>query len=456
MTQKPSRREFLRQTSALAIAGSAAPFALNLASIGAASAQVAGGYKALVCVFLYGGNDAHNTVVPVSGGAYNTYAATRGSLAWQPAELTPLSTILPGALQLGLPNELAPLATLYEAQQCAVVANVGPLIVPTNRTSFLAKSVPLPAKLFSHNDQQSTWQASAPEGAVYGWGGRIGDLLAAQNGNSTFTTINLTGNAVFLSGQQIQPYQLDPTVGAIPFNGVVGNNLYGSGAGNSALRTILTRTHASLMQNELGKVNQRSLDSQAILSTALAAPITPAPPALPANNLLAQQLQMVARVINARSALSAARQVFLVSMGGYDTHANQDATHPGLLTQLADAISWWQTTINQMGIASDVTLFTASDFGRALAPNSEGSDHGWGSHHFVVGGAVLGRQVYGSFPDLTSNSSTDAGNGRLIPTTSVEQYAATMAKWMGVTPANLPVILPNLVNFSQQDLGFMT
>ena len=165
---------------------------------------------------------------------------------------------------------------------------------------------------------------------------------------------------------------------------------------------------------------------------------------------------MVAKVINARSALSAARQVFLVSMGGYDTHANQDATHPGLLTQLADAISWWQTTINQMGIASDVTLFTASDFGRALAPNSEGSDHGWGSHHFVVGGGVLGRQVYGSFPDLTSNSSTDAGNGRLIATTSVEQYAATMAKWMGVTPANLPVILPNLVNFSQQDLGFMT
>ena len=149
-------------------------------------------------------------------GAYNTYAPTRGSLAWQPAELTSLSTILPGALQLGLPNELAPLASLYESQQCAIVTNVGPLIVPTNRTSFLAKSVPLPAKLFSHNDQQSTWQASAPEGAVYGWGGRIGDLLAAQNGNSTFTTLNLTGNAVFLSGQQIQPYQLDPTVGAHP------------------------------------------------------------------------------------------------------------------------------------------------------------------------------------------------------------------------------------------------
>jgi len=450
MTMKTSRREFLRQTSALAIAGSATPFAVNLASIGAASAQVAGGYKALVCVFLYGGNDAHNTVVPASGAAYNTYATTRGALAWQPTELTTLT----GGLQV--PNELAPLASLYESQQCAIVANVGPLIVPTDRTSFLANSVPKPAKLFSHNDQQSTWQASAPEGATYGWGGRIGDLLASQNGNSTFTTVNLTGNAVFLSGQQIQPYQLDPAVGAIPFNSVVGNALYGSSAGNSALRTILTRTHANLMQNELGKVNQRSLDSQAVLSAALAGGIQPAPLALPANNSLAQQLEMVAKVINARGALTAARQVFLVSMGGYDTHANQDATHPGLLTQLAQAINWWQTTINQMGIANDVTLFTASDFGRALAPNSEGSDHGWGAHHFVVGGAVIGRQVYGSFPDLATNASTDAGNGRLIPTTSVEQYAATMAKWMGVTDANLPVILPNLNNFTLKNLGFMT
>jgi len=147
--------------------------------------------------------------------------------------------------------------------------------------------------------------------------------------------------------------------------------------------------------------------------------------------------------------------VFLVSMGGYDTHANQSATHPGLLTQLAQAIAWWQTTIDQIGIANDVTLFTASDFGRALTPNSEGSDHGWGAHQFVVGGAVNGRQVYGAYPDLTANAATDAGNGRLIPTTSVEQYAATMAKWIGVTDANLPVVLPNLVNFSQQNLGFM-
>ncbi len=460
MTLRTSRREFLRAASALSVAGTATPFALNLASIGAASAQATGGYKALVCVFLYGGNDSHNTVVPVSAPAHTTYAGARGDLAWQPSELITLNplTALPGGLQLGLPSQLAPLATLFDNQQCAIVANVGPLIEPTDRTSFLNNSVQKPAKLFSHNDQQSTWQASAPEGATYGWGGRIGDLLASQDGNSTFTTINLSGNAVFLSGQQIQPFQLDANAGAIGFNAIVGNSLYGSGAGANALRTIVTRTHANLMQNELGKVNQRSIDSNAVLSTALTSnPIQPAPPALPVNNSLAKQLEMVAKVIHIRSQLGAARQVFMVSMGGYDTHANQDATHPALLTQLADAIGWWQTTINQLGIANDVTLFTASDFGRALLPNSAGSDHGWGAHHFVVGGAVNGKQIYGAYPELAAGASSDAGNGRLIPTTAVEQYAATMATWMGVARTNLPAILPNLGNFPPHpNLAFMT
>ncbi|MGZ9058199.1 MAG: DUF1501 domain-containing protein, partial [Burkholderiaceae bacterium] len=175
----------------------------------------------------------------------------------------------------------------------------------------------------------------------------------------------------------------------------------------------------------------------------------------PAGNSLATQLAMVAKVISVRSALGAARQVFLVSMGGYDTHANQVTTHTNLLTQLAAAIAFFQTTMDTMGTANDVTLFTASDFGRTLIQNGDGSDHGWGSHHFVVGGGVKGKEIYGAFPDLAPNVSTDAGNGRLIPTTSVEQYAATMAKWMGVTGANLPVILPNLANFSQPNLGFM-
>jgi uncharacterized protein (DUF1501 family) len=458
MTTQASRREFLRQASALSIAGTATPFALNLASIAAASAQVTGGYKALVCVFLYGANDGHNTVVPFDAANYAKYSVGRSSLAWTQPELTQLSPItpLPGGLQLSLPTApLAPLATLFDQQKCAIVANVGPLIMPTSRTNFQTPGFPLPPKLFSHNDQQSVWQASAPEGAKYGWGGRIGDLLASQNGNSVFTCCNLSGNAVFLSGQQVQPFQLDVNQGAVGFSGLAGGTptLYGSASGSNALRTVLTRTRTHLFENETVKVNTRSIDANTALSTAFTGAPTFTPPP---NNSLASQLAMVAKVISVRSALGAARQVFLVSMGGFDTHSGQVTTQTGLLSQLASAISFFQTTMDGIGAANDVTLFTASDFGRTLIENGDGSDHGWGSHHFVVGGAVKGKEIYGAFPDLTPLVPTDAGNGRLIPTTSVEQYAATLAKWMGVTPANLPVILPNLVNFSQQDLGFMT
>ena len=328
-----------------------------------------------------------------------------------------------------MPTPLAPLATLFDQQKCAVVANVGPLIQPTTRAQFQTPGYPLPPKLFSHNDQQSVWQASAPEGASYGWGGRIGDLLASQNGSSIFTCLNVSGNAVFLSGQQVQPFQLDASQGAVGFAALTGGapTLYGSAAASTALRTVLTRNRTHLFENETVKVNTRSIDA----NTALAAALTGAPALTPpAGNSLATQLAMVAKVISVRSVLGAARQVFLVSMGGYDTHSAQDTVHPNLLSQLASAISFFQTTMDTMGTANDVTLFTASDFGRTLIENGDGSDHGWGSHHFVVGGAVKGKEIYGAFPDLTPNVSTDAGNGRLIPTTSVEQYAATMAKWM--------------------------
>ena len=457
-TTRASRREFLRQASALSIAGTATPFAINLASIGAASAQVTGGYKALVCVFLYGANDGHNTVVPFDAANYAKYSVGRQGIAWNAAtELAPLAptTPLPAGLQLSLPTPLAPLTTLFAQQKCAIVANVGPLIQPTTRVNFQTVGYPLPPKLFSHNDQQSVWQASAPEGAKYGWGGRIGDLLASQNGNSVFTCLNVSGNAVFLSGQQVQPFQLDSNQGAVGFGALTGSTptLYGSAAASNALRTVLTRSRTHLFENEAVRVNARSIDSNAALAAALsgAPAITP-----PAGNSLATQLAMVAKVISVRATLGAARQVFMVSMGGYDTHAAQDTTHTNLLTQLGAAISFFQATMDTLGTANDVTLFTASDFGRTLIQNGDGSDHGWGSHHFVVGGAVKGNEIYGAFPDLSPNVSTDAGNGRLIPTTSVEQYAATLAKWMGVTDANLPVIMPNLNNFTVKTLGFMT
>ncbi len=452
-----SRRTFLRQASALSLAGTAAPFALNLASIGAAAAATAADYKALVCVFLYGANDAHNTVVPYDSASHAYYTGIRGALAWTQAELTLLTptTALPGGKQVALPTALAPLAALFDAGQCAVVANVGPLVVPTDRTSFGNKSVSLPPKLFSHNDQQSVWQASVPEGAKYGWGGRIGDLLAGQNSNQLFTCNSLTGNAVFLSGQTVQPFQIDPAQGSIPFNALNTGALYGSAAGATALRSALTRTRTHLFENDLRQVNQRSIDSNTALAAALAVAPTLATQ-FPANNTLATQLAMVAKIISVSAELGAKRQVFMVSLGGFDTHSGQDATHPALLGQLAAAIDAFQNAMNELGTAQRVTLFTASDFGRTLTVNGDGTDHGWGGHHFVVGGAVKGKQIVGSYPDLTLNGPTDAGNGRLIPTTAVEQYAATLAKWMGVSATDIPLILPNVVNFATADLGFMT
>ena len=455
-TLNASRREFLRAASALSVAGSAAPFALNLATIGAASAQSAPDYKALVCVFLYGANDAHNTVVPFDAASYAPYATQRTSLAWDMSELIPLTpaVALPGGKQLALPTALAPMATLFDGGQCAVLANVGPLIVPTDRNSLNNQSVPLPPKLFSHNDQQSVWQASVPEGAKYGWGGRIGDLLASQNTNQLFTCNSLTGTAVFLSGQVVQPFQLDPTQGSIAFNALNAGSLYGSAAGANALRSTLTRPRSHLFENDLRAVNQRSIDSNTQLAAALATAPT-LTTVFPTGNSLASQLAMVARVISVSSQLGAKRQVFMVAMGGFDTHSDQDATHPALLTQLAAAVDAFQKAMNELGSANRVTLFTASDFGRALLANGDGSDHGWGAHHFIVGGAVRGKAIYGTYPELNPNVPTDAGNGRLIPTTAVEQYAATLATWMGVATTDLPLILPNLGNFTTSNLGFM-
>ena len=467
------RRHFLRTAGALSASGAATPLAMKLAAIGAlgagaAQAATPANYKALVCVFLYGANDAHNTVAPFDTASYNPYATVRGTLAHPQGTLLPLTpiTALPGGRQIALAPQLGALQSLFNTNKLAVLANVGPLIQPTNRTQFLAQTVPLPPKLFSHNDQQSLWQSSQPEGTKQGWGGRIGDILASQNGNATFTCMSVTGNSAFLAGQTVQQYQLDSTIGAIPVVGVAGapapfnlppGILYSSAAASAALNTILTRNRTHLFENDLRGVNQRSLDAYTSVSAALAmAPATAAPfNAFPANNSLATQLQMVARMISVASQMNVTRQVFMVSLGGFDTHAAQSLAHPVLMTQLADALAAFQGAMDQLGIGPQVTTFTASDFGRTLVPNGDGTDHGWGGHHFVMGGAVIGRQIYGSYPDLVLNNSTDSGNGRLIPTTSVEQYAGTLARWMGVSDANRDLILPNLANFAMKDLGFM-
>jgi len=451
-----ARRAFLQRAGHLGLAGIATPWALNLAAIGEAAALTATDYKALVCVFLYGGNDYGNTVLPVDNANYARYAAIRAGLATPQANLaaTALSptTALPNGLQLALAPQMTALKGLFDAGKLAVQLNVGPLIQPTTLAQFNAKSVPLPPKLFSHNDQQSVWQSSMPEGSTAGWGGKLGDLALANNSNSVFTCISVTGNAVFLAGQTAVQYQVS-TNGAVPITSIK-SGLYGSSSCGAALNSLITQASTQTLENEYAKITSRSITTEGSVTSALAG-VSAFSTVYPAGNSLASQLQMVAKLIAARNTLGAKRQVFMVSMGGFDLHDNLPTLHPALLTNVSEALGAFYNTTVELGISNNVTAFTASDFGRTLSSNGDGSDHGWGSHHFVLGGAVQGKQFYGTAPAIAVNSSDDVGQGRLLPTTSVDQYGATLATWFGVSATELPTVLPNINNYSLKNVGFV-
>lgn len=471
-----SRRAFLRRSAQLGLAGTALPFALNLAAMGEAAAFTATDYKALVCVFLYGGNDYANTVITYDDDSYNKYATIRGGsgqngggIAIAKADLAATllnpTTALAGGRQYALHPAMTGMAGLFNAGKAAVQLNVGPLVVPLTRAQYNSSNrtlYPLPPKLFSHNDQQSIWQSSSPEGSTVGWGGNLGDLALSSNTNSLFTCISVTGNAVFLSGDSALSYQVS-TGGAIAINGVKGN-VNGSAAVRSALTSLIQQTSTQVLENEYNRVTARAVTAESQITAGLAG-VTLAT-AFPANNSLADQLKMVARLIGARSTLGTKRQVFMVSLGGFDLHDNLISQQPTLMKRVSEAMSAFYDATVELGVANQVTAFTASDFGRTLSSNGDGSDHGWGSHHLMVGGAVKGKAFYGKAPPVSVGNTTDAndqwhvGQGRLLPSTSVDQYAATLAKWFGVSNTELAGVLPNLNHFGgadyPTDLGFMT
>ncbi|MGJ7536546.1 MULTISPECIES: DUF1501 domain-containing protein [unclassified Variovorax] len=479
-----TRRAFLRRTGQLAMAGTALPFALNLAAMGEAAAQAAPGddYKALVCVFLFGGNDYANTLVNYDADSYAKYSAIRGAIAL-PSDAALAATELKPAVSLAngrkyaLNPAMTKLATLFDEGRMAVQLNVGPLVKPLTRAQFNSsnrKDFPIPPKLFSHNDQQSIWQSSSPEGSTIGWGGNLGDLmLAGQRNASLFTCVSVAGNAVFLSGDEALQYQVG-TRGAVRINSVSSatGNVYGSSAVKAAMQQLAQQARSHTLENEYNKVTLRAVEAEGKITTAIQ------PDDLngnfPTGNNLADQLKMVARLIRGRVSLGVKRQVFFVSMGGYDLHDDLDTKQGGLMLRLSEAMFAFQRQMKALDIDDKVTAFTASDFGRTLSSNGNGSDHGWGSHHFVVGGvnAVKGKAFYGTPPPVSiGNTAADddqwhVGQGRLLPTTSVDQYAATLAKWFGVPDADLNGILPNLKNFNNvtapsgisypRDMGFMT
>lgn len=470
-----SRRRFIGSLLTLA-GGSAAPFALNLAAMGTAAAQSASDYKAVICLFMAGGNDHFNTVLATDAPSWNEYQRIRTSVDSGSIALPGVGAaggvlpIAPRTAQAGrafaLHPSLAPLKNLFDGGRAAIVANVGTLIQPTTLAQYKARNVALPDKLFSHNDQQSEWQSYRPEGAAFGWGGRMGDMMAASNGSSTFTCISTSGNAVFLTGREIRQYQIS-NGGAVPIRNLSGA-LFGMSAANNPLQAIVTGSQSDMFEKEYNAVTSRAISAQSVLGSAMAAAGANGVPdpdkyvnpntQVPAVNALAVQLQTVARIIAGRGALGVKRQVFYVNIGGFDCHDAQKLNQGDLLARLAHALAYFDTslaTLQGSDLRKQVTVFTASEFGRTFTSNGDGTDHGWGSHHFVAGGAVKGGDIYGAFPVTGLGHDLDVGSGALLPTTSVDQYGATIASWFGLTSSEIADVFPNIGNFSNRNLGFM-
>jgi len=472
----PSRRQFLRTASMASMAGFyVSPFFLELNSL-AAMAQGTGGadYRALVCVYLQGGNDGHGTVIATDPGSFSAFTQARSGapgLAYPQNELLPITLKTPqSGRTFALNPSLTGVQNLFNAGRAAIVANTGTLVAPATKAQINANSVPLPDSLFSHFDQTAAWQAIASNlgsGEHAGWGGVVADAIESMNlnSNSMFTCISTAGNALFLAGQT--SFQLNVTpAGPIPIYGLA-QPPFGAPAAANALSSILSNDETNLFAQEYQTIVNRSIQAQSMLASAMAPAgvggvanppqyLDPVTKTL-ADNPLAASLQTVARIIAGRASLGVTRQIFYVQLGSFDTHDGQAQTHARLLTQLGSAFEYFDGLMVNMGVGNNVTSFTISDFGRTLTSNSDGTDHGWGSHHFVVGGAVQGQDMYGQYPVIGSNQANDLGAGRLIPTTAVEQYAGTLASWFGLSDGQIRTVFPNFGNFgSNPYLGFMT
>jgi uncharacterized protein (DUF1501 family) len=456
-----TRRDFLREigcgalTATAILTGARDLMVMNALAAAAAPAD----YKALVCIFLFGGNDANNTVIPADG--YADYAATRGALAVPKEQLLSISVPSAGAT-FGLHPSLTRLQSLWQAHRLAVVTNVGPLVAPLTRQQYLNNTGPKPYQLFSHADQQTEWQSGyATRPIPTGWGGRLADVVQASSSGFP-TTASFAGLTLFSLGARTSPVTVPPAPTPLPQALVVQRP--GDMTAGSSFRQLLALGDASsspLLVQEAADVGTRLLANSQALNT------DPAIATAFPNTSLGNQLKQAAKLMALNGSLGLRRQIFFCSLGGFDTHSSQGVTagtQPDLLTMVSDAMGAFYDATVELGIASQVTTFTLSDFSRTLKPAGSGaavgSDHAWGSHQFVMGGAVAGSDFYGTFPTLALNGPDDADSGtgargRWIPTIAVDQYAATLAQWFGVSATDLPTVLPNIGRFATANLGFL-
>jgi uncharacterized protein (DUF1501 family) len=454
-----ARRRFLH---ALATGGAA--YALGHTP-GVSFAQMVGGgeftdYKALVCVFLFGGNDSWNMVVPRSDAEYNVYATSRQNLAVPQGSLLPINPQGTSGAPFGFNPAMPELAALFEQGRLAVVPNVGPLLAPTSLDAYVNQSVALPPQLFSHNDQQDQWHSlRGRQPSRSGWAGRMGDALASQTAAQTLAlNISLSGQTLFQAGNVSVPYTMG-AAGPITFTGFGTAGL--AQARQAAFTSLLNPApaYSTLYERAFAKTQERAVRAAETVTAALAA-AQPLNTVFPASSL-ATQLNSVARLISVRDRLQMKRQVFFVATGGFDTHDDQLQDQPALYATISQALAAFHQATVELGVADRVTSFTQSDFGRTLTSNGDGTDHAWGGVQLMLGDAVRGRTIAGQYPvlrlgaRLAADGADDVGGGRFIPTVSSDQYAATLARWFGVASADIATIAPSIGAFTTQDLGLL-
>jgi uncharacterized protein (DUF1501 family) len=445
-----TRRGFIRIGAATVGSLALRPFGLL-----PAMAQSGPNYRALVCVFLFGGNDANNSVIPMDDPSYQAYQSSRAGLALTASELTSAVTSVSGA-PYAFHAKLAEVASLFSTKELAIVANVGSLVQPLTRDQYRQQQAPIPSNLFSHSDQQLQWQTSIAQGnSSTGWAGRAADYIAAQDLNAPGfpAFVSMAGNSLFGTGAETQPVALVPGQ-SLELKGF--NESSASQARWNALNSLLTLDSGISLVQAANDTMAHSISDAAALGSALAK-TTPLKTQFPKTNLGAQ-LQQVAEIIQVQADLGMRRQIFFCSLGGFDTHTNELNTHNNLYPQLSPALAAFYAATQELGMAQNVTTFTESDFSRTFQPTSGGgSDHAWGSHHFVLGGAVQGGQVFGKFPTFELGGPDDADvRGRWIPTTAIDQYGATLCSWFGIPDAALPGVFPNFPNFGSKKLGFLS
>ena len=481
-----TRRSFLRRSACAGLGASAiSNTLLDLRLINSAmAANSVSGYKALVCLFLSGGNDANNWIVPTDTTTFDAYTAIRGNLALPKASLLPLWSDAGGTTAYtdaaghtyGFHPSCPNLQTLFKEDKLAVMFNVGTLVRPTTRAQYLSNTkFYTPPQLFSHSDQVTQWQTSVPDAPpTTGWGGRVADLLdATANPSSSLSmSVSINGANTFQVGNLVSQYQVS-TTGAVT---ATGDMMSGSSARMRTMKSILGLTDSNLQRTAFADVVKNAIAVGDLLNTAIGPTASDAFWTVPfPNTTLGNQLKMVARMIHARGDGSAPvankfnmnRQIFFCGVGGYDTHTSQvlvsgtdqptnpNGAHYKLLDEVSRCMFAFQRAMEQLGVSNNVTTFTASDFSRTLPTNSQGSDHGWGSHHLIMGGAVKGGQTYGKLPTFAINGPDDTGLGRWIPTIAVDQFSATLAKWFGLDTSSISSVFPNLSRFSSSDIGFM-